>query len=63
MTTNRLKIYDGVVESCKAYSSHDIDLAYRWAVKVLELASESPELILTPDELQYIEAVISDSQN
>jgi hypothetical protein len=53
---NRLRVSDAIVESCRAYSRKDTDLAFRWAIEVLRRAH--PDLYLNPDESSYIQTVI-----
>lgn len=54
---NRLKISDGIVESCRALTENDHHNALLWAAKVVELVSTTHAL--TEDEARYIREVIN----
>lgn len=60
-STNRLHVTNAIVESCRAYSRKDIDLAFRWAVEVVGRAQ--PDLYLNPNEEHYIQTVIKKMDN
>jgi len=53
--TQRFRVSDAIYQSCLAYSKKDLDLAFRWAVKVAERAKG---LYLNPHEHHYISTVL-----
>lgn len=57
---SRLLVSDAIVHSCRAYTQHDMDLAFRWAVKALQRVDDG---YLNPEEERYLETVLRESQN
>lgn len=55
--SNRLKVSDSFVHSCRAFVDKDIDNAFLWAIKVLEIADRDG-LHLTENESLYIGEVL-----
>jgi hypothetical protein len=53
--TNRLIISDSIVSSCRAFVDQDIDIAFAWAIKVIEQAVGKH---LTDNESAYLEEVL-----
>ena len=53
---NRLEISDSFIRSCQAFADKDIDIAFLWAIRVLDRAGTTHDL--NPDEANYITEVL-----
>ena len=58
---NRLKISDGIVNSCQCFTNRDYMTAFLWASKVMKIVGKNHHL--TNDEARYINEVITKYSN
>lgn len=54
---NRLKISDGIVESCRCYTNRDYMTAFLWASRVVKIVGKSH--VLSDDEANYLHEVLT----
>jgi hypothetical protein len=54
---NRLRISQGIVNSCRSFTERDYHNALLWAAKVVQLAGSNH--VLTEDEARYLNEVIT----
>lgn len=59
--TDREKVSTSFIHSCKAFVAKDIDIAFLWAIRVLDQAHTN-DLYLTDPERAYITEVLKRKQ-
>ncbi len=56
-SVNRLKISDGIVESCRCYTNRDYMTAFLWASKVMKTVGKTH--VLSDNEARYLHEVLT----